>query len=334
MSKNIFHYISLFLFAVATFGVSSCIDRNGSHGYQNVDGVIWHTSWHVIYEGNPSLRDSILPVLDNTGKSLSVFDSHSMVSKVNSSLRTKVDKHFATVYEESKRIHLMTNGEFDPTLSPLITAWGFGKGHKVNADTCRIDSILNFVGFNKTRLENGILIKDDIRTEFNFSAIAKGYGCDMVAEMFKRNGVKNFLIEIGGEIVASGVSPKKQPWRVGIETPSADATSERQAQSAVVLDNMGMATSGNYRNYHLTEEGKKFAHTISARTGRPVMTDVLSATVIAPTCMEADALATAFMAMGSRRAMALADSIDYPVYLILDNEKILMTPKMKKALSE
>lgn len=317
--KNIFKKVFLPVIVCLLF-LPGC--RRGN-SWQSSEGVIWHTFWRVTYNGPENLSDSILPTLNAVGRSLSVFDSLSVVSKVNQSLVMDVDNDFATVYNESKRINRLTNGAFDPTLSPLITAWGFGKGHQATVDTCRIDSILNFVGIAKTHLNGNRLSKDDLRTEFNFSAIAKGYGCDKVADMFKRNGVEDFLIEIGGEVVASGQSPHGEPWKVGVEKPAADATSAREAQEVVELSSGGMATSGNYRNFHSDQSGKRFGHTISPQTGRPIATDVASATVIASTCMEADALATSMMVLGSQKGIELANNNGYRVLLILSDNSIV-----------
>lgn len=324
MSKRLF-YKRYFLPVIAFLFLASGCDHNNT--YHSAEGVIWHTFWRATFKGPEVLADSILPVLNNVGSSLSVFDSLSVVSKVNQSLQCEVDRDFIRVYNESRRINRLTDGAFDPTLSPLITAWGFGKGHTATTDTCRIDSILGFVGIGKSHLEGNRIVKNDRRTEFNFSAIAKGYGCDMIAEMFRRNGVTDFLIEIGGEIVASGKSPRGGKWNVGVEKPSADASAPQEAQEVVELSSGGMATSGNYRNFHLGSGGKRFGHTLSPATGRPVSTDVASATVIAPSCMEADALATSMMVLGSEKAIRLADTLGYPVMLILTDGSILRSDK-------
>ncbi|MDE6007364.1 MAG: FAD:protein FMN transferase [Muribaculaceae bacterium] len=289
--------------------------------YRKAEGMVWHTSYHVTYESDRDLSDSILAAFNTVGQSLNVFDSTSLVSKVNNGDSIPVDGHFATVYEMARRVNRISDGAFDPTLGPLIDAWGFGKGHKATADTLRIDSLLNITGIARTKIENGTLIKEDRRISFNFSAIAKGYGCDMVAEMFERNGVSNYLVEIGGEIRCGGKSPSGNKWRVSIDRPIRSDSIRHDSQCIVEISGCGLATSGNYRNFS-TDGAPGTGHTISVTTGRPVVTDILSASVIAPTTMEADALATAMMALRSARAKKLAENLGYPTLLVLADSTV------------
>lgn len=285
------------IFLLITFNVILTFNTGcaGDDNYNKSEGMIWNTIYHITYKGNPELKDSILPVLNEVGKSLSVFDKTSLVSYLNNSDSVKGDIHMIKVYDEAKRISRLSKGRFDPTVSPLVDAWGFGLGHTPSQDTLMIDSILNFVGIDKTHRKNEFIVKDDSRTRFNFSAIAKGYGCDAVGEMLKRNGVNDFMVEIGGEITLSGKSPSGGGWRIAIDAPVEDNNPGEVTVLILALTDVGVATSGNYRNYRL-EGGKKVAHTISPITGRPILEEILSATVIAPTCMEADAIATACMA--------------------------------------
>lgn len=291
--------------------------------------MVWNTLYHITYQGDRSLTDSVMAVLDDVGGSLNVFDEGSLVSRVNKSVSMPVDEHFMAVYNTSLMMNGASSGMFDPTLSPLITAWGFGPGHKVTADTVAVDSILSFTGIMRTRLDDHNIIKEDIRTQFNFSAVAKGYGCDMVAEMLRRNGVENYLVEIGGEIAVGGESPSGDSWKISIDRPvESDSTVVHDATSVISVTNAGIATSGNYRNFH--REGRKtYGHTISPKTGRPVATDVISATVIAPTCMEADAAATACMASGSEISKEIFKTLRYEGMLILSDSTVFMTPGFK-----
>lgn len=310
----------------------SMLNGCGRKGYVTERGMIWNTTYNITFDGPEHLRDSIAKVLDEVGKSLSVFDPESTVSKVNEGNSVKVDSHFINVYSTSRDISRITGGMFDPTLSPIINAWGFGKGHTATADTLAIDSILIFTGIEKTRLNNGILEKDDIRTQFNFSAIAKGYGCDMVGAMFKRNGVSNYLVEIGGEIVAAGHRPGGGMWTISIDRPdSENGNTSHESQCIISLSESGLATSGNYRNFH-RESGKIYGHTISPITGRPAQTDVLSVTVAAATAAEADAYATAFMAAGSEKAMRIGSRRGLPIMLVLADSSVWMSPPFKAML--
>lgn len=294
--------------------------------FRRCEGMIWNTTYHITYAGDASLADSVIVVLNKVGRSLNVFDKTSLVSMVNLSDSLAVDSLFTRVYRESLRMNHISKGMFDPTLSPLITAWGFGKGHTMSADTLNTDSLLQFVGIGKTKLENGIIHKDDGRIQFNFSALAKGFGCDEVAAMLRRNGVKDYMVEIGGEIALGGESPRGGGWRISIDKPiETDSSEIHDSEMVISITDKGIATSGNYRNFHKSGTNT-FGHTISPLTGRPVATDVISATIIAATAMEADAAATACMASGSEEAKRIIDSIDADAMLILSDSTLWLTP--------
>ncbi len=324
----IFVFYLLLLFSCGKKGGQT--SRDGQYIFD--EGMVWNTQFHITYNGPESLKDSIRKVLDDVGHSLSVFDSTSLVSRANLQDTTKVNEDFIRVYEMSRKINRLSDGAFDPTLSPLITAWGFGPGHKATSDTARIDSLLQIVGIEKTELDGNKLIKKMRQIQFNFSAIAKGYGCDRIADMFKSNGVDNFLIEIGGEIVASGKSPREGNWNISIDRPVySNSDVIHDSQTVINFTDMGLATSGNYRNYHESPT-ERYGHTISPLTGRPVQTDVLSATVLASTAMEADGLATAFMAIGSAKAKEIALSREIPVLLIC-SDTVWASPIFTKIIS-
>lgn len=331
-ARSIYPIAGVILITISTLFFNSC--SKGVNGFHSISGLVWNTEFHITYQGEGNFEDSVLSVMNKVGKSLSVFDSTSLVSKVNGNLSTPVDSDFIKVYNMSLEINRLSRRKFDPTLSPLITAWGFGPGHKATSDTARIDSILQFVGISKTRLSGNNIVKDDIRTQFNFSAIAKGYGCDCVADMFRRNGIKNYLIEIGGEIVASGCNPTGGKWRISIDRPVySDSTPSHESQAIIEFTDMGIATSGNYRNFH-TEGSRRYGHTILPSTGRPVQTDVLSATVLAPSAMVADGLATTFMAVGGDDAKVLCDSLGYPAMLIMSDSAVWYSDKFKSMMLE
>lgn len=291
--------------------------------------MLWNTIYNITWEGPAHLRDSILNAAAPVDASLSVFNDSSLVARVNAAKAVKVDRHFIKVYEETLRINRLSDGMFDPTLSPAITAWGFGKGHHATSDTLRLDSLRQIVGLHHTSLRGDTLFKDNPAVCFNFSALAKGYGCDLVAEMLRRNGVENFLVEIGGEIVASGVNEKGRPWRIAIDRPEWGLVPGGDPIEIINITGKGMATSGNYRNFHKSAEGR-YGHTISPRTCRPVATDVISATVIAGSCMEADALATTCMAVGSAEARRICKEAAAPVMLVLRDSSIYYSPSFKK----
>lgn len=321
-------YITIGIIFTSLISLCGCGNRAQ---YRTADGMVWNTTYHIVYEGDASLTDSVVAVLDDVGQSLNFFNPQSKLTKINQNETALTDHHFRKVYEISKKVHKESDGMFDPTLSPLITAWGFGKGHTATSDTLRLDSLLALTGLTRTHLAGDTLQKERKEIVFNFSAVAKGYGCDCVADMFRRNGVENFLIEIGGEIVAHGVNKLGSDWRISIDRPIADNKGiTHESQDVVELSGLGMATSGNYRNFH-TSGGVNYGHTISALTGRPIATDVLSATVVAPNAMQADALATACMALGSEKALKMCDRLKCPVYLILA-DTVVMSPSFKSLL--
>lgn len=306
------------LFSLLSFLIICNLWSCDKRGYRQNEGMIWHTGYHISYQSDRDYGDSIITVLDRIGDSMNVFDPKSLTSLVNREDSVEIDRDFEQVYNMSVRINRLTGGAFDPTLGPLITAWGFGKGHKATSDTLRIDSLLQLVGIDKTKISGGRLVKQNRAIEFNFSAVAKGYGCDEVAAMLRRNGVQDYLVEIGGEIACSGVGPSCGKWRVSIDRPDFSDSISHDSQCIIELSDCGLATSGNYRNYHGEGTGR-YGHTISPTTGHPVSTDVLSATVVAPLCMEADALATSMMALGSVKARKLAEELHLPVLLVLND---------------
>lgn len=301
--------------------------------YVSAEGMIWNTLYRVTYNGPENLRDSIVPCLNLVAASVSAFDSLSTVSRINRNETDRMDPVMLLLYKTSLRISRESGGSFDPTVAPLVDAWGFGKGHTASADTSRIDEILQYVGIAKSRAEGDRLVKPDSRMRFNFSAIAKGYGCDAVAEMFRRNGVNDFLIEIGGEIRAAGNSPRGDRWSVAIDKPVVSDSIVHEQQCIIQFHDLAIATSGNYRNFH-KEKGRLYGHTIDPSSGRPVKTDVASATVAAPTCMEADAYATAAMAMGSQRAIEMAKRQKLALYLVTDSGRVIMTPQFSKLIKK
>ena len=334
---KIFAISALPLVAVILYGCS-----NHSAAWHRSQGMIWNTVWHATYRGPEEAVSAAIDSLKAVERSVSAFDDNSTISVINRSDSGQVDKHLTTVYETSRRINHISNGLFDPTLSPLIKAWGFGKGHTPSADTARIETILTYVGIDKTRIENGVLYKDSPEISFNFSAIAKGYGVDIAAQALTDHGCTDLMMEIGGEVVCRGRNPEGKKWRILIETPDEeylrevfknDSTPSFSRQLIVELQDEALATSGNYRNYH-SESGETFGHTISPVTGRPAKTDILSASVIAPSCMEADALATACMAMGSHAAMEMLDKEGLAGAFILYGGEVMINDAMERHIAK
>jgi thiamine biosynthesis lipoprotein len=276
--------------------------------YRHTRGFVFGTVYNMTYQYDEDLKHGIEEELRRFDASLSPFNDSSVISRVNRNEDIRVDTLFRNVFERAMHISEETEGAFDITIAPLANAWGFGFKKGAWPDRQRIDSLLELTGYRNVSLTEGRVIKKDPRMMISCSAVAKGYATDVLAQFLERKGIRNYMVDIGGEIVLKGMSARNEPWRIGINKPVDDSLAvNRELQLILQLTDRGVATSGNYRNYYY-KEGKKYAHTIDPRTGYPVQHDILSATVVAADCMTADALATAFMVMGREKAEAFADS--------------------------
>ena len=288
--------------------------------YYLSQGEIFHTTFHIKYEYNKPLDAEIDSLLRAFDLSLDPFNKNSTIYKVNHNIPVEVDDWFIRVFNESQKVSRQSNGAFDITCAPLINLWGFGFDNSQAPTQAAIDSVKQFVGYNKIRLVGRTVEKDDPRVMLNASAIAKGYACDVVAKMLESRGITNYMVEIGGEIVTKGVNPSNTCWRIEITKPEDDNTTKPLGGQAVIsLCEGGLATSGNYRNYIIRDDGKKYAHTIDPATGYPVDNGVLSASVIMPECILADAYATVFMIWGAK-ADSLAQTIEGMSYYLIYDE--------------
>ncbi len=270
--------------------------------YQHNEGTIFGTLYHAKYLYNKDLKEEIEAELHKVDASLSMFNPQSTISRINRNETDEVDEMLREVLLLSFTIYSVTDGAFDPTVAPLVNAWGFGFKNGLLPDSAQVDSLRTLVGLSGIHLNGMKLTKDNPNSILDFSAIAKGYGVDRAALVLRSHNITNFMVEIGGEIVTEGVNDKGEPWRIGINKPDDDSTSTNtELQDVIELSGKAIATSGNYRNYYI-HEGRKIAHTINPKTGYPAQQDILSSTVIAPSCAEADAFATAFMVLGSEKA--------------------------------
>jgi len=327
------------LFVLIVLVVVGFAARKKNAEYQHDSGLVFGTSYNITYQSNENLKPEIEKVLAEVDASLSPFNEKSVITHVNRNEAVTLDDHFITVFRLSSEICKDTEGAFDITVAPLVNAWGFGFKSGTMPDKQAIDSLKQFVGFDKVKLQDGKIIKTDDRLMLDCSAIAKGYGVDAVAKMLKSKGISNFMVEIGGEIVASGENPKGAPWRIGVSKPEDDSVSvSNDIQGIINISDKAMATSGNYRNFYY-KGGKKYAHTIDPKTGCPVQHSILSATVVSDECAKADAYATAFMVMGLEKAKAvLARHKDMMAYFIYSddkgNNKVWYSPSLKANLEE
>ena len=307
--------------------------------YQHNQGFIFGTVYNVTYQSDKDLNQEIMTALKQVDASLSMFNEQSTISKINRNEPVKPDKMFIEVFELAKKVSAETGGAFDITVAPLVNAWGFGFKQGQMPDKQMIDSLLDIIGFNKIDLKGGNIIKQDPRIMLDCSAIAKGYGSDVVARLLRSRDVKNFMIEIGGEVVTSGISEKRLPWKIGVTKPTDDSLSVNQElQTILNVTDKAMATSGNYRNFYY-KNGKKYAHTIDPKTGRPVQHNILSATVLANNCAVADAYATSFMVLGLDEACKVLEKHpELMAYFIYSDAKgenaVWFSPSMKSKIVE
>ena len=269
-----------------------------------LQGETQGTYYSITYFDNEKrdFQKEIDSVLHDFDMSVSLWVPNSIISKVNNNDTSVVlDEYFIGNFNLSEEVSLATNGAFDCTVAPLVRAWGFGFDETKHVDKHIIDSIEEFVGYQKIKLENGRLVKEDPRMSIDFNAIAQGYSVDVIANFLESKGINNFLIDIGGEVRGKGQKPDGSYWNVGIEKPAANQDSERSLKAIVALKNKSIATSGNYRKYY-EENGVRYSHTIDPKTGNPVQHSLLSASIMADNTAVADAYATSFMVLGLEKS--------------------------------
>ena len=328
----------LFLLLAGTVWI--LLRHNTPVPYQQDRGMIFGTLYRVTYQSETNLQAEIEEELHRFDASLSPFNDISIITKINRNEAVRPDSFFLRVFRASQRISEETRGAFDITVAPLVNAWGFGFKQGIFPDSAEVDSLLELTGYAKVSLsDSGCVHKADSRMMLTCSAVAKGYAVDVVAQLLKRRGVRNYMVDIGGEVVVGGQNPAGGPWRIGINKPVDDSLSVRgDLQALLHITDAAMATSGNYRNFYY-REGKKYAHTIDPRTGYPVQHEILSATVVAPDCMSADAYATAFMVMGlDSAARFVQEKPDLDVYFIYADSvgemRVYQSPGMKRYIEK
>ncbi len=288
-------------------GTIIIIHKQQSTPYQHDEGKAFGTFYHITYQSDSTMHSSILAELKKVDDALSMFNNESVISKINRNESFLTNDMFDEVFLLAQKVAADTDGAFDITVAPLVNAWGFGFKTDALPNAHSVDSLLQLVDYRNVSLTKGRIAKKLPGIMLDCSAIAKGYGCDIVARLLERKGVRNYMVEIGGEVVAHGISEKRVPWKIGVTKPTDDSLNvEKELQTVLNVKNMAMATSGNYRNFYY-RGGRKYAHTIDPHTGYPVQHNLLSATVLAKTCAEADAYATSFMVMGMEKAKALLE---------------------------
>lgn len=328
------------LLTLLIVGTVIIVRQQQSMPYREAKGFIFGTTYSISYQADADYSQEIVNSLERVDNSLSMFNDKSVVTAINNNENMKPDELFSEVFRLAMIVSNETDGAFDITVAPLVNAWGFGYKTGIMPDKHAVDSLLQLVGYTKVTVgADGLVSKSDPRITLDFSAIAKGYGTDVVARTLDSLGVSNYMVEIGGEVVTRGISSKRLPWKIGVTKPTDDTLAlQTELQTVLNVTDRAMATSGNYRNYYY-RNGLKYAHTIDPKTGMPVQHTLLSATVLAPSCATADAYATAFMVMGVDKAKAVLDRhpemMAYFIYSTPDGENaVWFSPSLKEKLSE
>lgn len=299
LGKN---FIWLIILAVGTIFI---IRKNSEQVYMKVQGGIFGTLYSIVYQSDENLKNEIEAELKRFDYSLSPFKEQSIISKVNRNEEVELDSLFINVFNRAQEISQLTDGAFDITVAPLVNAWGFGFKQGEFPDSLKVDSLLQYIGYNKIELINGKVIKTNPNIILDCSAIAKGYAVDVIGDLLESKGIKNYMVDIGGEVLTKGTKTNNESWKIALNKPIDDDTSQNNEIELILqLKDKGLATSGNYRNFYI-KDGKKYAHTISPKTGYPVQHNILSATVVANDCMTADALATSFMVVGLEESLEI-----------------------------
>ena len=303
--------------------------------FRTNEGLVFGTVYKITYQHADDLQNEIKEAMLEVDNSLSPYNPNSIITRINHNQDTTLNEHFTHVFELAQQISAETEGAFDITVAPLVNAWGFGFKHSIDIQPSVIDSLRQFIGYQKIKLVDGKMVKEDPRLMLDCSAIAKGYGVDRVARLLDKKGVQHYMVDIGGEVVVKGKNSRMKTWRIGINKPVEDSLSiNQELQTILEVSGVGMATSGNYRKFYY-KDGKRYAHTIDPRLGTPVQHNILSATVIAKDCTTADAYATAFMVMGLEKAKAFCEKHpELEAYFICSGEgdsyEIYYTPGMNK----
>ncbi|NMM49743.1 FAD:protein FMN transferase [Marinigracilibium pacificum] len=321
--KNAIYTVVLLL---SIFLVHQCRNQNQPESETKliaVTGKTMGTYYSIKYLD--SLDRNFKPIIDSTlevfNQSLSTYipDSEISIFNRNDSLTFNLP-FFYPVLKRSEEIFAKTNGAFDPTVMPLVRLWGFGPDKKSEVDSAIISETLTKVGFDKITYNQDYIKKLTKGVELDFSAIAKGYGVDVISDLLSKNGINNYLVEIGGEVRVNGLNHEGQAWSIGIDKPEENTSQAKKMSAIVQLSNKAMATSGNYRNFYV-KDGIKYAHTISPKTGYPIFHKLLSASVISDNCMSADAYATSFMVSGLETSKQIAEKEGLEVILIYSDDE-------------
>ena len=319
--KYIFIPLLVIILAVVTF-FTGC--KKNDNQFIHLTGEAQGTTFSIKY-GSINLIDysrEIDSIFNVINLSMSTYHPNSIISKINNGNESiELDSHFINVFNISSEIFHETDGAFDPTVGILVNAYGFGPNKLDQLETSDLTKLMQWVGFNKIHIENQKLVKDFSETSIDFNAIAQGYTVDVIGDFLISKNIANFMIEVGGEVIAHGKNSEGKPWSIGIQNP--EKSNENSLEMVVYLENKSICTSGNYRKFKIDKNGRKYAHTINPKTGLAEPSDILSATVItAKPCAFADAYATSMMVMGFTKTLEFMKSHpELEIFLVFVDEK-------------
>jgi thiamine biosynthesis lipoprotein len=317
MKKIVYTFSLLVCFCVSVFSQQA-------QAPIKIEGEAQGTTYHITYFDNQNrdFQSEIEKILKDFDLSVSTYIPNSIISRINSNEKNViVDKYFIACFNKAKEVWKNTNGAFDPTVYPLSNAWGFGPGKKQKIEKSKIDSILKFVGFQLIELKGNKIVKKDPRVALDFNALAQGYSVDVVSDFLNSKKIKSYIVEIGGEVYAKGQKPDGKSWNIGIEKPIDNKETGNPLKAIAKLENMAVATSGNYRRF-VIEDGVKYAHHIDPKTGYPTKNNLLSASIFAKECISSDANATGILVLGLEKAKVfLQKHPELQAYLIYSDDK-------------
>jgi thiamine biosynthesis lipoprotein len=326
---------------VLLFSQLACTEKKAEPARFN--GFTQGTTYSIVYENNKNidpqdLKIEVEKILHSFDMSLSVYIDSSIISRINRNEEVAVDTFFTGVFNESAEISAMTDGAFDITVGPLVDAWGFGPDGRRSFKESNLDSLMQFIGMSKVALVNGFVKKSDPRIKLDVNAIAQGYSVDVVCRYFDNLGLKDYLVEIGGEVRGKGTKDGEL-WKIGIDKPiDNNMFPGENLQAVIKISDKALATSGNYRKFYI-ENGVKYSHEIDPLTGYPARNTLLSATILADKCGMADGIATACMVMGTKKSIDFINKHpEFSAYFVYSDEKgnfiTWTSPGLKKYLEE
>jgi thiamine biosynthesis lipoprotein len=290
----------------------------------SIEGPTQGTSYHITYldTKHRNLQPEIEKLLIDFDFSVSTYNPYSIITRVNQNDKdVKLDNYFKTCFKKAKEVWKNTNGAFDPTVLPLTNIWGFGPGKKTEIEKSKIDSILEFVGFNLIELKRNKIIKKDSRVALDFNAFAQGYSVDVVSKFLNKKGIKSYIVEIGGEVFAKGTNLNGKIWTVNLEEPKDNKEAINNTIAIARLNNSAISTSGNNRRYFI-ENGIKYAHHLDPKTGYPAKNNLLSVSLFGNDCITTDSNATGILVMGLEKAkLFLQNHSELEAIIIYSDEK-------------